>query len=333
MTVIEYEPELVEEAVLVFLRGHPEERAFRRQRDRLYEVRDPEAREAAFRELHATWFAKLGLGRPIVQALEEQPSIGGATRGCRIAPARARQEEGAELFVRPATAGERESDRRWVVVRLRPEAFGAPERLVQLLRHELTHIADMLDPRFGYEPHLPQPAAGPAHERLLRDRYGVLWDALIDGRLARLGRAPASRRAGRLRDFVRTFPMLGPRTEEAFARFFDGTEVAHTDLVAFATKPDPIAAPAASDPRPPARHTPGGQAPGPHPGERCPLCRFPTHAFEADPARLPGEVVAGIRSDFPAWDPAQGLCRQCADLYRARSLSASGADMLPAGRS
>jgi len=40
--VLEYEPALVEEAVLHVLRGHREERAFRRDRDRLYEIPDPE---------------------------------------------------------------------------------------------------------------------------------------------------------------------------------------------------------------------------------------------------------------------------------------------------
>ena len=310
MSVIEYEPELIEEAVLVSLRGHPRERGFRRERDRLYEVRDPEAREAAFRELHATWFEKLELGRPIVQALDERPSIAAATRGCRIGRARARQEEGAELFVRPAATGGREPDRRWVVVRLRPEAFGTADRLLLFLRHELFHIADMLDPRFGYEPHLPQPVAGPAHERLLRDRYRVLWDAAIDGRLARLGRAPAAARAERLRDFSRAFPMLGPRTEEAFARFFDGAACTHADLVAFATNPGAVAGCVLSDLRSP--------APGPHPGERCPLCRFPTHEFEPGPEGLPGTVLERIRTDFPTWRPAHGMCRQCADLYRAR---------------
>ncbi len=303
--------------MLVSLRGHPRERAFRRQRDRLYEVRDPEARETAFRELHATWFETLDLGRPIVQALEEQSSIAAATQGCRIAPARARQEEGTELFVRPATAGARGADRRWVVVRLRPEALSDQERLLQFLRHELLHIADMLDPRFGYEPHLPQSPAGPAHERLLRDRYRVLWDATLDGRLARLGRAPDSVRAERLRDFVRAFPMLGAGTEEAFARFFDGAGSTHADLVAFAINPGCLSS--SPGPRPPTRHSPGGQAPSPHPGERCPLCRFPTHAFEPDPESLPDAVVSHIRKDFPAWEPAHGLCQQCADLYRSRS--------------
>ena len=313
--MLEYEPALVEEAILQVLRGHREERAFRRDRDRLYEVPDPEAREGAFRDLHAAWFERLGLGRPIVQAVHEQPAIAAATRGCRIAAARSRQEEGAELFVRPPGPGLVERDRRWVVVRLRPEALGPADRLLQFLRHELLHIADMLDPGFGYEPRLRQPAADPVPERLLQDRYRVLWDATIDGRLARLGLAPPSVRAERLRDFARAFPMLAARTEEAFSRFFDGAACTHADLVAFAADLGGAL---------------GTQAEGPHPGERCPLCRFPTHAFEPDPSKLPPQVLDRVRADFPAWDPAQSLCQQCAELYRARAFPVSAAGVLPA---
>ena len=109
MLAIEYAPELIEEAVFLAVRGQPRESGFRRQRDRAYEVRDLEAREAAFRKLHGEWFERLELGRPIVRALEEQPSIAAATQGCRVGPARAREEEGAELFVRPGAAGELET--------------------------------------------------------------------------------------------------------------------------------------------------------------------------------------------------------------------------------
>lgn len=316
MSLVEYEPALVEEAVLHALREDISERAFRRERDQVYEVRDAEAREAAFRRLHAAWFEKLALGRPIAQAIDEQPIIAAATHGCRVASARLRQEEGAELFVRPAGEGPGERDRRWVVIRLRPEALGSGDHLLRFLRHELFHIADMLDPRFGYVPHLPPSPAGPANERLLRDRYRVLWDATIDGRMVRLGWAPATVRAERLREFARTFPRLGACTEGAFARFFDGPSATHADLAAFAAHP-------------------GGPlvttAEGPQPGERCPLCRFPTYDFEPDPAGLPEEVLSWIRGDSPGWDPVQGLCRQCAELYRARpeSLSAAGRGRTP----
>ena len=50
---------------------------------------------------------------------------------------------------------------------------------------------------------------------------------------------------------------------------------------------------------------------------------------EPEPARLPDEVRNAIRADFPSWEPCEGLCIQCADLYRARRLSVAAAMLLP----
>ena len=299
--VIEYEPRLVEEAVFLAVQGAGEGRAFRRERDRLYEVADPEARDAGFRAFHAAWFDRLGLGSGIALALQEHPSIAASTSRCLVAHASSSPDEGAELFVSPES-GTNGALRRVVVIRLRPETFTLPDRLRLLLRHELFHIADMLDPRFGYAPRLPVTDAGPSHERLLRDRYRVLWDAYIDGRLSRLGWAPPGIRADRLSEFARAFPRLGERTEEAFDHFFGAASLSHAELVAFAVNPESILG--------------AGR-----PGGICPLCRFPTHVFEPEPDRLSEAVRGRIRSDFPQWEAAAGLCLQCADLYRSRSPS------------
>jgi hypothetical protein len=67
------------------------------------------------------------------------------------------------------------------------------------------------------------------------------------------------------------------------------------------------------------------------PGGRCPLCRFPTYAPEPNPEQLAAEVVARIVADFADWQPRHGLCGQCAELYRARPLSAGAAESLPNG--
>jgi len=305
--VIEYESRLVEEAVLLALRGGTEERAFRRQRDPLYGLADPEARDAGFRAFHAAWFERLGLDREIAHALQEQPSIAASTSRCLIAHASLSRDEGAELFV-SADNEAPEAFQRAVVIRLRPETLTRPDGLRLLLRHELFHIADILDPRFGYAPALPVTDAGPSHERILRDRYRVLWDAHIDGRLSRLGWALAEIRADRLGEFARAFPMLGDLTEALFDRFFSAPSLSHADLVAFAVDPEGML-----------DRSSGGR----RTGGSCPLCRFPTHVFEPEPDRLPRAVREQIRSDFPAWESAIGLCLQCADLYRARLLSPS----------
>jgi hypothetical protein len=43
----------------------------------------------------------------------------------------------------------------------------------------------MLDPAFNYSPEIRLPDRSPAEENIVRERYRILWDTTIDGRLAR----------------------------------------------------------------------------------------------------------------------------------------------------
>jgi len=318
---VEWDPRFLEEAVLRAAETR-QVLGFRGPRNRLYEIQDPEQREAAFREFHSDWFERLDLGRGIWQALQEQPLIPTSTRACIVVHSRGSRDEGADLFVSPGGKGTGETEGRTVAIRLDPHRLLDEERLLAFLRHELFHIADMLDPIFGYEPQLPKGELGPAHERLLQDRYRVLWDIYIDGRQVHRNWAPSSLRERRLHEFTRTFPMLADRIEEAFSRFFNGTSLTHSDLVAFAINPVATLASVldsySSNLKFDIRNSNLPTYSRPERGERCPLCRFPTHVFETDAAALPDAVVMAIRGDFPAWDTAHGLCQQCADLYRAR---------------
>jgi len=124
-----------------------------------------------------------------------------------------------------------------LVLRLCAETLLEPVTLSALLRHELGHVADMLDPSFGYERALPESDAGPATANLLRDRYRVLWDVTIDGRLARAGLAGARERAARWREFAATFAMLGEGCRSAFEEWFHLARPRHAALVQFAQAP------------------------------------------------------------------------------------------------
>lgn len=310
---IRYDPRLIEEAVFLCLREHPRAGEFDRERCHPYEISDPEERERAFQDLHRTWFVRLGLAHPIEEALREQPILLCAIKTCVVGRTTAKNLEGAELFVgsEAGAGGGQQCNAR---ILLRPESLLDPAALLSFLRHELLHITDMLDPDFGYGPTLPAAAGGPAHDRLLAERYRALWDVTIDGRMARRGWAPESIRAERLKDFRRTFPRLGEDTVRIFSRFFDRERSTHLELVAFACNPP----------------TAGGEAPTTaSPGNRCPLCGFPTHSFAPEPGRLPPEVIAEIVKDFPCWQISLGLCLQCADLYQAHQVSMHAAKQLP----
>jgi hypothetical protein len=309
---LRYQPALVEEAVFLALMNHPDTEGFERERVRLYELKDPEARDLAFQDFHWKWFSDLGLDGPIVKALSEQPLVESSVKHCLAAQAPGKREEGAELFVSHDEKLSAE-ERRTVSIFLRPESLLDPSALLTFLRHELTHITDMLDPAFGYEPALPPAEGGPTHDRLLKDRYRCLWDATIDGRMARRGWGAAQLRSERFEEFRRLFPMFGEESESLFSRFFDQEPHSHAELVAFIVEPRALT----------------GVAEAPTPGGRCPLCGFPTYTFEPDAGCLSPEVIDQITEDFPRWRPSHGLCRQCADLYRAHSLSAHAERSLP----
>jgi len=317
---VEWDPSLVEEAVLIAAERR-RVRGFRGARNRLYEIHDPEQRDVAFREFHADWFERMELGKGLWQALQEQPLIPASTRACILVHSRGSREEGAELFVSPAGEGTGKKETRSVGIRLDPHWLLDEGRLLAFLRHELFHIADMLDPAFAYEPQLPRGELGPAHERLLQDRYRVLWDVYIDGRLVNKKWAPPSVRDRRFEEFIKTFPMLADRAGEAFSRLFHGTSLTHADLVAGALHPVTLSG-GVSDSSSPSkfaiRHSTLAPEPRPQAGQRCPLCGFPTYSFEPHPDRLPTEVVARIRADFSVWQPSLGLCQQCSDLYQSR---------------
>jgi len=72
---VEYEPALVEASALIAIRGHARERAFHQQRDPLYEVADPEARDRAFVALHGRWFRELGLAEPLLFSMIQRPPL------------------------------------------------------------------------------------------------------------------------------------------------------------------------------------------------------------------------------------------------------------------
>ena len=310
-----YDPGLMEEAVFLAVGGDREAKRFHRERNRLYGITDSEERERGFQDFYRIWFSRLGLSEQIENAVSEQPLLYSSVKRCIVARAPGKREEGAELFVNPEEMLS-DKERRTVSIFLRPESLLNPSALLTFLRHELLHITDMLDPGFGYERELPAAEAGPTHDRLRKDRYRALWDATIDGRMVRRGWAPESLRGECLHDFRQAFPMFGAETEDLFSRFFDREPHTHAELVAFVLDPRAIV----------------GSEEGYYPGTRCPLCGFPTYAFEPEPERLLSEVISQITQDFPHWHPSHGLCTQCADLYRARRASVAAAMLLPGSR-
>jgi hypothetical protein len=309
---IHYDPRLVEEAVFHARRDSYVRQELDDQRNRIYEVADVDERERLFLDLNRTWFDRLGLGKVIEAALREQPLIAPQIGNCFVVYAAQAKEESAELFV--AQDARHDHRKRTLRILLRPESLLNSASLKTFLRHEFFHIADMLDPPFAYEPTLPKAPGGSTHDTLVTNRYRVLWDVTINGRMVRRGWCDGSVRDQQFDDFVRAFPMLHEEVAELFSKFFDLEQPKHTDLACFAL-----------DPRQASDNVKRQAAPGTH----CPLCKFPTHAYEPDPNNLDAEVLTALKEDFPNWTASLGLCVQCADLYRSRQMSVDALRLLP----
>jgi hypothetical protein len=302
MNAILYAPDLVEETVLLAERtlAKADARTFRRERDRLYDLIDTDRREAEFRAFHLRWFARLELHRAIEDIVSAREDILRCVGACRVSRAIARRDEGADLLA-PSPASASNGDARpTLALRLRPPSLLDPASLGSFLEHELMHVSDMLDPAFGYERSLPASDDGPSSDNILRDRYRVLWDVTIDGRLARRGRADPTVRETRRQEFAATFAMLGDDEPRLFDDWFDRIEPTHRALVAFAQAPGGAGGTSTAD------------------SGRCPLCHFPVAALDARPGGLSAAAQAIVRDEYPAWRPEQGLCAQCLDLYEAR---------------
>lgn len=309
--VVHYDPKLVEEAVFRRVSNDAPDSEFDRERRRLYELADLETREQSFRDLYVRWFDRLALNQIIIESVEEQPLILGAIEACYVVAAIHAKQEGAELYVNHESRGEHQ---RTLRITLRPESLLEAAALRPFLRNELLHVADMLDPAFGYEPELPQSPDGPTYDTFTTNRYRVLWNVTVSGRMARRGWLPASARERALVEFAAAFPMLHSDSENLFQRFYDDDRPDHAALAAFAFDP-----------------TASADAPNKSKAatSHCPLCKFPTQTFEPAPHALADDVRQAIAGDFPDWLPERGLCRQCADLYRGRQMSLAALKTLP----
>lgn len=268
MMQLHYDAELVEAVVFLESRRMPALLAERydRARTKLYALPEDE-RDAAFFQLHLKWFRDLAFEDKILAVLKQFPIITGNTATLLIRRSITKKDEGAELFVRP--------DAKNVAIALQSERIFEP-CFESWLAHELCHISDMLDPSFAYEPEIRLPDAPPAELDLLRERYRVLWDVTIDGRLNQ-------NKPARLAEFQKVMPGAGN-----FEQLWSARPV-HPELVALA-KSVLVRA----------EKTPGAP---------CPLCKFPTFVWADAPP------VANIRADFPRWLPAHGCCARCAELY------------------
>jgi hypothetical protein len=303
---IEYDPGLVEQAINhIVHKDHKLEAELHRWTDPVYGISDTRERDAKFIRAYGDFFEKLALDGTLRRLLDERPAIAESIGCCRVGPVFRVAQEGAELLVRNE---QREVSRvdRMLVVQISPATLADPALLAQRMRPELIHIADMVDPAFCYE--RQQIEGLPARQNLVKDRYRVLWDVYVEGRLAREGRVEETNRsklAGRL---ARVFGIDSPeRASLAIESLSSADSLTHQQLFAWANDPDGFRE----------RETDQPESSSAAPGGDCPLCGFSTFdwfEFDSDTDEI---LVQTIVENYPEWTPAAAACRQCAEIYTA----------------
>lgn len=248
---VEIDPQLIEDVVFLVMRGREkgEDRAlyddYRSRLDALYEFSgDAHHREVAFRDFYAEYFRTLGCEQLLSDALDEYPLLAQGLDKASFFKAASPKQESGDLFVRKDRA-DGQMVRRAAVLRLSAQSFLQTERLVHFLRRELFHIADMLDPAFGYRPDLELAEETLARQNLIRDRYRALWSFFVDARLLRAGQSNATGSNGAGSNATgsnggkglleKAFRSLGAEAIEGILRTLSMEEtLTHTDLLAIA---------------------------------------------------------------------------------------------------
>ena len=266
---------------------------FHREREKLYAILDPDERNTAFFNLHLDWFREWGLEQPLTDVLKEFPLVREQLGVLAVRKTTGRNDEGAELYVN-------EANQRTGLLALRLERLAKDVALRDYLRHEFTHLHDMLNPAFGYLPALDLPCLNAAQKRLARERYRLLWDITIDGRLTAASHTPMQVREQHAAAFARGYSFWPEqRQTKTFTSLWECRAPRHTDFLALIADPRGLR-----------------DAHRPEPGASCPLCDFPTFQW-ADATVLPAAILQRITAEFPAWQPEQSLCSRCLETYEA----------------
>ena len=293
---IAYDPKLLEEVVFGEARGNSSLMdEYRRAVEPLYEQSGE--REAGYARVHLDLFEKWGFGDRLGDALREFPVLEEKLEKISIFRTASKKDERADLTGNVKAVG----------LRIMPSRFFDPQGMSRFLRHELTHISDMLDDDFGYRNE--RVGRSPGEEYSIISRYGVLWDMYIDGRLSSLGKETERGKMERLQEFSLAFPILSHAQKlSGSERIWGGVGLTHDDLLSMAREPAKVLGADVEVPQ----DLKGVMIPG----SPCPLCRFPAHDWgdlsdRGDDDRL----MELIREDFPQWEHNDGICERCLELY------------------
>ncbi len=326
---IRFQPALLQEVIDSFVEKTEREgdptyyKEFHELADPIYEKFSLDDREGEFKKLYQYLFGTWGFSDIIRDAFLEFPDLKEKIGIVLVKGVLKEDQEGVDILRKWGSVEQdlakqfEEKGLKGVGIKLIPRRFYDPA-LTRYCRHELSHISDMLDPTFNYDPDT-KVGQNPGEESLILQRYRVLWCQTIDSRLARAGKDPMLSKEDRFREFRSWYRKISPaQLKSVFEGLWQTDYLTHSELVEMASDTVRIMERAVD--------IDGAEVPAVQqkvilmPGFPCPLCRFPTYSWVEDlDVRVEKYVLDFIRENHPGWDTEFGACDRCVEVYKLRA--------------
>jgi len=326
---IRFQPALLQEVIDSFIEKTEREgdptyyKEFHELADPIYEKFSLDDREPEFKKLYQYLFGIWGFSDIVRDAFNEFPALKEKIGIVLVKGVLKEDQEGVDIL-RKWGSVERELAKEFedkglkgVGIKLIPRRFYDPA-LTRYCRHELTHISDMLDSAFNYDPDT-KVGQNPGEETLILHRYRVLWCLNIDSRLMRTGKEQMLSKEDRFKEFRSWYRKIPPgQLKSVFEGLWQAEALTHSELVEMASDTLRVMDRAVE--------VEGGEVPETQnkvmlmPGFPCPLCRFPTYSWVEDlENKLEKYVLDFIRDNHPGWDTEFGACDRCVEVYKLRA--------------
>lgn len=300
---IHLDPSLAETVIISYMRANEASNDFSFTHryfqlvEPIYEMQSEEERENKFMQLHLHLFEKLGFPKQIMDVFAEFSNIHSRIEKIFVSKAISQNTEGGDLSENARDIG----------ISILAERFINTEQLQSFLHHEFMHIADMLDETFNYKRDNALFSFLPMQYNNIIDRYRVLWDITIDGRLALKDKKISTEKEKHYSKFSILFSNLPKFQKEEIFNYLWHAEKAnltHKKLLEISlSNCSPL--------------TEGGMTENVKKlSATCPLCKFPTYEWVQE---FEWDVINEVKKNFPAWRSEYGTCGRCAELYRLKA--------------
>lgn len=263
----------------------------------IYEMQSEEERENKFMQLHLHLFEKLGFPKQIMDVFAEFSNIHSRIEKIFVSKAINQNTEGGDLSENARDIG----------ISILAERFINTEQLQSFLHHEFMHIADMLDETFNYKRDNALFSFLPMQYNNIIDRYRVLWDITIDGRLALKNKKISTEKEKHYSKFSILFSNLPKfQKEEIFNYLWHTENLTHRELIEMSAGNFNLLSFSGKIILSNKKMS----------GVPCPLCKFPTYEWVQE---FEKDVINEVKKNFPEWQSEYGICGRCAELYRLKA--------------